>query len=60
MFSSLDSYVDFLGHISMAVIYRFILNLEVVIKDREMSSSDQGKRQKFAGGGGGAGRIILK
>ena len=50
MFSSLGSYVDFLGYISMAVIYRFILNLEVVIKDREMSSSDQGKRQKFAGG----------
>ena len=55
MFRSLGNYVDFPEYISMAVIYRFILNLEVVIKDREMSSSDQGKRQKFAGGGGGLG-----
>ena len=53
MFRSLGNYVDFPEYISMAVIYRFILNLEVVIRDREMSSSDQGKSLQGGGGGGG-------
>ena len=48
-FSSLGSHVDFPGYISIAVKYRFIRNLEVVIRDREKSSSDQGKSLQMEG-----------
>ena len=48
-FSSLGSHVDFPGYISIALKYRFIRNLEVVIRDREKSSSDQGKSLQMEG-----------
>ena len=61
MFSSLGNYVDFPEYSSMAVIYRFILNLDVVIRDREMSSSDQCKSlQGGEGGGGGEDHFEVK
>ena len=63
MFSSLGNYVDFPEYSSMAVIYRFILNLEVVIRDREMwemSSSDQCKSLQGGEGGGGEDHFEVK
>ena len=43
MFSSLASQVDFSEYILIAVLYRFIHNLEVFIKDSKEYSSNLGK-----------------